>query len=1115
MAGISRAGAAAIAVVVSGALLTGAAAADTGAPPDRAAGAGQGTGAKGGRQQAGKTATVTLITGDRVVVTAKSGQVVRLIRGEGRERMTISVRREGGHVFVVPRDAEELIAAGRLDRRLFDVTQLVRDEYDDAHRASLPLIVAYRPGRANGLRAADALRGRASDRRALPAVGGEAFRTPKSDTAGLWSALTGGTGGRVNARATAAPAIAHVWLDAKVRATLDKSVPQIGAPAMWNAGYTGKGVKVAVLDTGVDQTHPDLKGVEVTEKNFTTAPDAKDRMGHGTHVASILAGSGAKSGGKYKGVAPDVRILDGKVISEVEGTGTDSSIAAGMQWAVDSGAKVVNMSLGSLDTPGTEPLEEAIGRLSGKALFVVAAGNDGPGPRTLNSPGSAPDALTVGSVDKKDRIAETSSRGPTADGAAKPDLTAPGDGITAARSTQIPGGPEGNGYTTLAGTSMATPHVAGAAAMLLQQHPTWTGPQLKGVLTGSAKPNPQLNAYEQGAGRVDLTRAVTASVVSQPGTLDFGTRNWPHTDDKPVGKTLTYRNHGTKAVTLKLSTTAVGPEGRPGPAGMFTVKDAKLTVPAGGSAKTTVTVDTKLGTADGLYGGTVLAAGDGQSVRTGLVVEREIESYDVTFKHLGVDGRSASTYTTTLTDRATQEKITVPYGDGLVTVRVPKGTYAVESTVYEPTADFAVFVQPKLKVAAEQSLTLDARKAKPMAVTAPDRAARLVEANISYDDPNAQIAGTWSLGAGTVVRTAGLGSASPTLKAQYSGLWRPSGAAGKKVDYRLGFFRTGSWFTGLKHATTKAEVAEVKLGLGASAARRKGTLSATPTGANDYGPNASPVTTVSLPASHTTYVNTADVRWNWSMAQLDDAGEPRINYATDLVTYKAGKRYTLNFNTGVVGPDLKADDTQGARRAGNSMDAYVRLFNDGAGHAGDSAGTKGFTRLESGGRTIAEGGPGALYGDLPSASAPYRLTMEASRPAKDTTTSTKVNVSWTFTSARTPDQPPTQLPLSTVRLAPKLALNGTARAGATLSVPLKVAGAAAGRGKVASLTVKVSYDGGGTWKSVPVTTGADGGREASVRHPASAKAASFQVRLKDTSGNTMTETITNAYRLVP
>lgn len=1107
-----------MAAVVSGALVTGMASADSATGRDRAGNTGseQRPGSGSGKAATGRTATVTLITGDKVVVAAKGGKVVRLVRGAGREQVAISVRREAGHVFVVPQDAQSLIDAGRLDRRLFDVTQLVEDKYDDAHRTSLPLVVGYRLARYNGRSAGDAFKGLVSDRRALPVVGGEAFSAPKSGTTELWSALTGGTGtaaSRMNARAVAAPAIAHVWLDAKVRTTLDKSVAQIGAPTMWKSGYTGKGVKVAVLDTGVDQTHPDLKSVQVAEKNFTASPDAKDRLGHGTHVASILAGSGAKSGGKYKGAAPDVQVLDGKVIAD-DGYGTESSIAAGMQWAVDSGAKIVNMSLGSLDTPGTDPLEAAVARLSGKALFVIAAGNDGSAKRTLNSPGSAPAALTVGSVDKQDNIADDSSLGPTADGGVKPDLTAPGVDITAARTTQSADG-AGEDYVAMSGTSMATPHAAASAAMLLQQHPTWTGPQLKAALTSSAKASPALNGFQQGAGRIDLTRAVTASVVAEPGTLSYGTQLWPHTDDKPVGKTVTYRNYGTKPVTLNLSTTVVDPAGRPGPAGMFTVKDATLTVPAGGTAKTTVTADTRLGTADGSYGGTVVATGEGQSVSTGLFVEREVESYDVKLTHLDVRGEGASSYTTTLTDHATQNKVSVPYSTGAATVRLPKGTYALESSVFGPTSSFAVFVQPVLNVGANAAITLDSRKAKAMSIVPPDRAASLKTANISYDDTRLAIANSWSVNGATVIRTMGIGPESPTLKAQYNGEWKAAGAAAKTVNYRLAFNRTGSWFSGLSQTLTKADVAEVKYGVGASVTGRKGTVSAVPIGAGDYSSELQEQTNLSLPAAGTTYVNTAGLRWFWSATQLDAAGEVSINHNANPVAYKPGKSYTATFNTGVVGPDLRAEAIQGARRAGNSMDAYVRLFNDGAGHAGDSVLTGGFSKLESRGRVVAEGDPGALFADLPDASAPYRLSMEATRSPKETSTSTKVAVAWMFTSAKTPDEPPTTLPLSTVLLAPKLALNGTTKAGGTLAVPLYVGGAAAGTGKVAALTVKVSYDGGRTWKAVPVTTNAKGARSVSVKHPATARAASYQVYLKDTAGNTVTQTITNAYRLVP
>ncbi|WP_405496821.1 S8 family peptidase [Streptomyces sp. NBC_00096] len=1108
---------AALAVAAVGTLIAGATSA--GIQPARAAS----SAAKGTKPSA--ASTVTLITGDRVVVGSDGG-VRQVVRGKGREGTVFSVRREAGHTYVIPQDALGLIGDGVLDRRLFDVAQLVEYKYDDAHRSALPLIVGY--GSAGGgsgagasllKSAGDPLAGVArDDRRPLPAVDGEAFAAPKDGVAALWSAVTGAAGNARTAGAAPAAAITHLWLDGKVRTTLDTSVPQIGAPTMWAAGYTGKGVKVAVLDTGIDETHPDLKGIEAAQKNFTES-DSLDHIGHGTHVASTIAGTGAQSGGRYKGVAPGVQLLDGKVIAD-DGYGTESSIVSGMQWAVDQGAKVVNMSLGGQDGPGLDPKEEAIARLSDRALFVVAAGNRGNKPGTITSPGSAPEALTVGAVDKQDRLADFSSRGPTVDGVSKPDVTAPGVDITAAQSTQS-WDPPGNGYISMSGTSMATPHVAGSAALLLQQHPGWSGAQLKALLTGSAKPDPVLNANQQGAGRVDLTRAVTASVVSEPGSLDFGTQAWPHTDDKPVAKTLTYRNYGTQAVKLRLSQTGTDPAGGPAPAGMFTLKDTELTVPAGGSASTTVTVDSSRGTLDGGFGGTVLAAGDGQSVRTGIVVVREVESYDVVLRHIDVNGAVPPGYSSAVTRIGRDEPGRIDFpGDpsGTSTLRLPVGEYQLESVVFNPDGRMAVFVQPVVKVSAKTAIVLDSRKAKPFAVTAPDPAARLVNAIVGYSDETAQVASAWVTDGQTPILTQALGSAGPRIKAQYTGVWKRPGAAGRNVDYRLAFNRTGSWFTGLKHTVTRAEVAEVKLSFGASVTGTQGLVYATPfdeTGQFAIG-GREPIQQ-GLPLASTQYVSAVGVRWSWEAAQLNAQGDYRANYLTDLTSYKPGSSNALDFNTGVVGPGMDAKDDQGAvTRYGDRIDANVELFRDGSGHRGGSAVSGGFTRLESGGELIAEGSESGWVGaDVPAASAAYRLSAESTRAPEDTATSTKVAAVWTFTSARPASDEQVTLPLSTVRLSPELSLSGTARAGCALKVPLYVGGAAAAPGQVAALAVKVSYDGGRTWQPVTVSTDAKGARSVTVKHPATARAVSFQVDLRDKAGNTVRETITDAYRLVP
>ncbi len=239
--------------------------------------------------------TVTLISGDQVVMLDETHVSVR--PGAGREGVFFSTHTMDGHTFVVPSDARRLVSTGQLDRRLFDVTTLMEFGYDDAHRDSVPVIVTG-PAAPRAARVT----------RELPSINGVALAADKTGT--TWEALT------------AAAGVTRVWLDGKRRATLDRSAAQIGAPAAWDAGLTGVGVTVAVLDTGVDQTHPDLAGREIAERNFSAAPDNVDRVGHGTHVASIAAGNGAKSGGKFRGIADGASVLDGKVLDD-NGSGTE------------------------------------------------------------------------------------------------------------------------------------------------------------------------------------------------------------------------------------------------------------------------------------------------------------------------------------------------------------------------------------------------------------------------------------------------------------------------------------------------------------------------------------------------------------------------------------------------------------------------------------------------------------------------------------------------------------------------------------------------------------------------------------------------------------------------
>jgi hypothetical protein len=424
-----------------------------------------------------------------------------------------------------------------------------------------------------------------------------------------------------------------------------------------------------------------------------------------------------------------------------QGSGSQSGILAGMQWAVDQGAKVVNMSLGAKDSSGIDPLEDAVDRLSAEhgTLFVVAAGNEGAtGDSTVGSPGSADTALTVGAVDDADALASFSSTGPrVGDAAVKPDVTAPGVHIAAARATGTalcdkacvqPGdGPVDDNYTSASGTSMATPHVAGAAALLAEAHPDWSGEQLKRALMASARPGADRGAFQQGAGRVDVAAAMRESVTSEPASLSFGLATFPHGDDAPVGKTLTYHNSGDNDLVLDLTASTTDRSGRPVNDGTFTVSPKQVTVPAGGTATATVTSDTRTGPALGQLSGTVVATtASGTAARTPLGVVRETEAYDLTLRHVAADGSTPAAGTgATLYDLTTGKLYQVQMkSDGMSTVRAPPGTYHLTSAISTRRADGTyartVLYHPEIVLDKDTALTLDARVAKPISVTLPD-----------------------------------------------------------------------------------------------------------------------------------------------------------------------------------------------------------------------------------------------------------------------------------------------------------------------------------------------------------------------------------------------------------
>lgn len=327
--------------------------------------------------------------------------------------------------------------------------------------------------------------------------------------------------------------------DRVVRAYLAGSVAQIGAPTVWNDfGARGEGVVVAVIDTGIDYQHAALGGgfgpgfKVIGGRDFVNDDnDPMDDEGHGTHVAGIIAANG----GGLTGVAPEASLLAYKALDD-SGSGDDSSVLAAIEAAVADRAHIVNMSLGRPAYPD-DPVVQAIENAStAGTLFVVAAGNSG---RFLDigTPAMAPSAITVGAVDRNDRMAFFSSRGPVVPtGAMKPEVVAPGVSIVSARA--------GGGTLTASGTSMATPHVAGVAALLLDAHPQWTISRLRSAIINGARPMTD-DIMAAGAGRIDAAEAVLKNVLPFADTISFGVTGAPQ-------QTWT----STRTVTLQNTTNA-------------------------------------------------------------------------------------------------------------------------------------------------------------------------------------------------------------------------------------------------------------------------------------------------------------------------------------------------------------------------------------------------------------------------------------------------------------------------------------------------------------------------------------------------------------------------------
>lgn len=1066
--------------------------------------------------------SVTLITGDRVTVTTtEHGGTVITHAAPGREHIGFITRQDSDDVIVIPRDVGELVGGGQLDLDLFNVSYLLANGYDDASQPDIPLLITGgaassqlrgSPGVAAELRSRIASPDTAVTH-VLPALGVVAARQHKTASTSSVLAELARSPDRV------------VWLDRRYQLMLDHSVPQTGAPTAWASGFTGAGVVVAVLDSGIDATHPDLAGVVVDAQNFADdALTANDTVGHGTHVASTIAGSGAASGGRLRGVAPDAQLLNGRVCDRFCLT---SAVLAGIEWAaITKRAPIINMSFGGPDSPGIDPVEAAIDQLSAEygTLFVVAAGNSGV--LSVSSPSTADAALSVGSVDRAGELATTSSRGPRpGDGAVKPEITAPGVQIVAALAAGVEpiGTPINAFYTRLSGTSMATPHVAGAAAILRQQHPQWTGEQLKSALVGTANPHPELGVTEQGAGQLDVARASRQTFTAEPAAVNFGLAAFPHDDDPPLTRKVAYRNAGTEPVTLSIQGSLTG-AGAAAP-GMVTLSASSLTIPAGGDAELIITVDTRGERADVVYSGTVIASAGEQRIITPISVEREREFFDLTVTTLDRDGEPAGGigFVTSVEPAGTRGSV------GLLiranrTVRIPANTYSV-SLVAGGGQTSLVLVYPRFALSETTTLVLDGRQAELISVGVSGVPLEVMDSELTVWD--SVIGESFSASGPGPIATGHFGpeAAPGELFSALAVAGLPVGSTDGAEIYLLSRRENDRVITGWNETIASSQLARVRTThSGDDEIAYLKHIVPVPDGVPTGGLSFAFAEAIYRgPFKRTEYYYGDRIRWASVLETL-------LDFEGDLVTAAVVQGPLLprrerdvleRWNRAPFGPAFT--NATRANRTGDLLSVSPHLFSEvsSPSRIGTSVGTFRVSLFRNGALVDEIAGESSGNFTLPPVQVPperaiYRLEAESTRhELVPVELSREVRATWTFSSRHAPGTVPEVLPLPVLRFAPELDLHNHAPRRFPLALPVLIGrppGAA--RPTITNVAVEASFDDGATWRPV-IGVRTDDRWRGLVIHPPGATFVSLRGSARDADGTRVEQTIIRAYKLAP
>ena len=975
----------------------------------------------------------------------------------------------------------------------------------------------------------------------------------------------------------------------------------IGAPASWRtaefmrdwgliamgteyayaAGVSGAGIKIGEVDSGYDASHPEFPVSRYHGVPVGAIPGAyngayNDR--HGTHVGGTIAASrdGGAAVENMHGVAFNADLFVANT-AKTDGAnfgrplpGDSAVITVDNQHIADAyraanaqGVRIISTSWGSPPTgeqyntlaqlhtangyyvANNTWIQGAFDAAKTGTLMVFSAGNGGwlnPSPRAgapYFNPELEKNWLAVSALSN---IGQTFN----ADGSVNVPGTQRYNKCGVAKWTcvtapgyQINGTVLAGGYASLSGTSMAAPHVTGSAALLAEQHPDWTHDQLKDALVSTAKDTGG-SWFTEGAGRVDVGRAVTQPVYASPSTLSFGDLPAPHDASQKAGKVVTYHNNGSTPVTLDLTMTATAADGSALPAGAFTVSPASVTIPAGGTAPVTVTSDPTVGSPTGEFLGAVLTAkaatGD-VTVRTAMTVALEPQLYTLTVTSLDRDGNPTGSAYGWLYDESTGSgRASVWDSSGTAKVQVRAGTYTLDTLVYSGSTT-TLLVYPVVVMDHDQSITLDARLGKPMSVTTPRPDATLVEAHVGFTMGTAT---GWYLGDILIsdsfdgMYTAQVGPDDPAgnILGDASALFAKVGADGTPNDspylYNLAWYAPkGSFFTGFDKTFAARDLATVHNTYDAPQAGTVAETIAQYKPSWDHAHGFGGGTTVTLPMARTEYFSTGggmmwDSTLNTSHINADGSQSLLVSHHEPFAVLKPGQQLNRVWNQGVFGPGFRTDPpndpqvaAKGIYRTGDTLWLLPSLFTDSASRNGSVTGSGSSAdhiTLTSGGTTLVDNaGASAAAVSVPAGKATYTLSITQDRSAAlPDLPSNVVSASWTFSSGHVDGT--RNLDVSAFRFTPILDQNNASTANAVIPVPFTVQHQP---GSTASVTttsdVQVSYDDGKTWVKPVALRGGDQGL-ALVKNPASGYV-SLKATATDAAGDSVTETIIHAYRV--